>query len=129
MASYLLDADAVIDYLKRYAPTLRVIAQLVANEDRLCTCDVVLAEVYAGLTPGDEGHATAFLTTLEFLPGSVTSAEQAGRWRYQFARQGRTLPTTDALIAATAVEHGATVVTANARDYPMPEVSILPLPR
>jgi predicted nucleic acid-binding protein len=39
------------------------------------------------------------------------------------------LPLTDALIAATAVEHNATVVTGNVRDYPMPEVSILPLPR
>jgi predicted nucleic acid-binding protein len=35
----------------------------------------------------------------------------------------------DMLIAATAVAHGATVVTANIRDFPVPEVSLLQLPR
>ena len=129
MASYLLDADAVIDYIKRYPPTIELIRRLIANEDRLCTCDIVLAEVYSGLMPQDEPAGVAFLSAMEFLPASAAAAEQAGRWRYQFARQGRMLPTTDALVAATALEYGATVVTANARDYPMPEVSVLSLTR
>jgi len=44
-------------------------------------------------------------------------------------RRGVTLPITDTLIAATALVHGATVVTGNFDQYPMSEVAILPLPR
>jgi len=36
---------------------------------------------------------------------------------------------TDALIAATALQYGAAVVTGNVRDYPMSDLTILPLPR
>ena len=129
MAAYLLDADAVIDFINRHTPTVALVEQLILNDERLCTCEVVLAEVYAGLTQRDEERASKFLQTLDFLPGTSESAERAGRWRYQFARRGRVLPTTDALIAATAVEHNVTIVTGNVRDYLMPEVSLLPLPR
>jgi predicted nucleic acid-binding protein len=36
---------------------------------------------------------------------------------------------TDSLIAATAIDHAAVLVTGNAKDFPMPEVMLLPLPR
>ena len=129
MASFLLDTDAVVDYLNRFPSTVDLVDSLVAQGERLCTCEIVLTEVYAGLYPQDEATAALFLPNLEFLPGSAEAAERAGRWRYQFARMGRMLPVTDALIASTAIEHDATVITRNARDYPMPEVSVLPLPR
>ena len=129
MALYLLDSDAVIDVLNRVPRTLFLLRSLSAHRERLCICAVVLAEVYAGLQPRDEARARSFLPTLLYLATSVHIAEQAGRWRYQFARVGRVLPTTDVLIAATAVSNGATVITGNVRDYPMPELSLLPLPR
>lgn len=37
----------------------------------------------------------------------------------------RTLPVVDCLIAATAAEHGATLVTRNVRDVPADEVAVL----
>ena len=129
MALYLLDSDAVIDCLNRFSPTLAFLRELAASEDILCTCDVVLAEVYAGLHPRHEAIASDFLPSLRFLSGSPEAAEQAGRWRYAYNQQGRALPLTDALIAATAMANNATVVTGNVRDYPMPEVSLLQLPR
>jgi predicted nucleic acid-binding protein len=39
------------------------------------------------------------------------------------------LSTTDCLIAAIAVEHQAQLVTGNRRDFPMPEITVVPLPR
>jgi predicted nucleic acid-binding protein len=129
MALYLLDSDAVIDYLNRFPPTLLLLRSLNDGGETLCTCDVVLAEVYAGLQPAGEKPASEFLPTLRFLTSSAVAAEQAGRWRYAFNRQGRPLPLTDALIAATALTHRATIVTGNVRDFPMPEVGVLQLPR
>jgi len=126
---HLLDADAVIDHLKGFAPTRELIADLIRRGEQLCTCDVVIAEVLAGSHEDDRPHAEQWLFALEFLPTSPMAAWQAGRWRYDFARQGRQLPTTDCLIAATAVEHGAAVVTGNERHYPMREVALVLLPR
>jgi hypothetical protein len=125
MAQYLLDTDAVLDYLNRHAPTVTLMRSLVAQGERLCACDIVLAEVYAGLLPRDEERAAAFLPTLDYLPASAAAAETAGRWRFQFARRGRQLPVTDALIAATALEYNATIITGNVPDYPMPEVAVI----
>jgi predicted nucleic acid-binding protein len=129
VALYLLDADAVIDYLNQIPASKEIIDSIVARGDAIGTCEVVLAEVYAGLRPEDEASQADFLESLLFLSGNVDVAILAGRWRYRSARQGRPLTTNDVLIAATAHEHRATVVTANVGDYPMPEVSVLPLPR
>ncbi len=46
-------------------------------------------------------------------------------WGELTATASRTLPTVDALIAATALAHGLTVVTRNVRDYQGLEVGVL----
>jgi predicted nucleic acid-binding protein len=129
MERFLLDSDAVIDYLKGFPDSVALIRKLHADGDSLCVCDVVVAEVYSGLLPKDRGQARKLLSACEFLPTSAEMAERAGEWRYSHARRGLTISTTDALIAATAFSHGAKVVTGNAADYPMPEITIVQLPR
>lgn len=57
------------------------------------------------------------LSACNFLPTTAEIARQAGTWRYDFARDGVTLSTTDALVAATAEAHSATIVTGNLKDY------------
>ena len=129
MALYLLDSDVVINYIARVPLTVAMIDELYQRGDRLCTCDVVIAEVYSGMRPERERVTSGLLAGMEYLETSPGIATQAGRWRYDFSRQGRSLATTDVLIAATGLAYGATVITGNVRDYPMAEVSLLPLPR
>jgi predicted nucleic acid-binding protein len=129
MTWYLLDSDAVIDYLKGFPASVALIQQLDAQGDALCSCDVVVAEVYSGLDMSDRPRAQRLFEVLTFLVTSPASARQAGEWRAYYKRQGHTLSTTDCLIAGVAWEHGATIVTGNTRHYPMPEVTLLPLPR
>ena len=129
MARYLLDADAVIDFLAGFPPSVIVIRQLHVEGNVLCVCNVVVAEVYAGLHANRELAAEEFLGQMTHLTTSADAAKQAGKWRLTFRRRGQTLSITDMLIAATAVEHDATVVTGNWRHFPMNEVRVLPLPR
>jgi predicted nucleic acid-binding protein len=89
----------------------------------------VVVEVISGLTPEETLRARPLLEACLYLGASFPAAALAGAWRYQFARRGITISTTDALIAATALAHNATLITGNARHYPMPELSMLPLPR
>lgn len=129
MPSYLLDSDAVIDLLNHFPPTIALLRQLELDGHTLCSCDVVAAEVYSGLSDDGDQSAHIFLSATNFLVLSREGSQQAGRWRYAYRRQGRSLSTYDALVAATAVEHQATLVTGNLRHFPMPELSLLPLPR
>jgi len=129
MAYYLLDTDAIIDYLTGASSSVSLIQDLQNRGELLCVSDVVIAEVYAGLKPQDRDKAQKLLTACFFLPTTSEAAQRAGEWRYDCARRGITLSTTDVLVAATAYVHKATLVTGNTDDYPMDEVDLLPLPR
>jgi predicted nucleic acid-binding protein len=129
MARFLLDADAVVDYLIGWRPTVALVDDLFREGHVIAVCDVVVAEIYAGLSTDAALRDESFVASLDCLSTSWAAAKQAGSWRYAYARQGFRLPATDALIAATAVEHNATLVTGNHRHYPMDGLSLLPLPR
>lgn len=129
MALYLLDADALIDFTNRFRPTIDLLERLTRDRDDLAVCDVSVAETYAGLQRDAAARLEGLLEGCLFLPSRIEIARQAGQWRYDYARQGQALSTTDVLMAATALAHEATIVTGNVRHYPMSEVSLLPLPR
>ncbi len=129
MGYYLLDTDAIIDYLSGIASSVKLIQDLHERGEFLGVCDVVIAEVYAGLKSQDREKAEKLLSACSFLSTEPEDAKLAGEWRYEYARRGITLSTTDVLVAATACGHKATLVTGNRDDYPMEEVQILPLPR
>ena len=77
--------------------------------------------------PADRPYWTTVLSTLTYWAISPAVAQRAGELRYDFARQGHALATTDTLIAAVAAEEGATLVTGNARHYPMQGIRLLTL--
>ncbi len=129
MASYLLDTDAVIDYVAAIPDSVSLIRGLFERGDALCVSAVVVAEVYSGLAPAATDRVQPFLEACTFLPTGYEEARQAGRWRHDFARRGIALSTTDMLVAATAVAYRAAIVTGNAKDYPMEGVTVVPLPR
>lgn len=129
MIWYLLDTDAVIDSFKGFPSTVELIQRLYRQGAVLCLCDVVLAEVYAGLAPAERARGQKLLGALTFRPTSAEAARQAGLWRDEAARRGRQLATTDCLIAATAQAHDAALLTGNTSDYPMPDLTVIPLPR
>jgi predicted nucleic acid-binding protein len=85
---------------------------------------VILGELFSGIKPGDLANVEQFVTFLTWYPATSTIARRAGRWRYDWARQGVALSITDTLIAATAVEHGLTLLTENRKHFPMPEISL-----
>ena len=125
MARFLLDTDAVVDYINQRPEVSMLLRRLASAGDTTCVCTVVLAEVHSGLGERYQPRALELLAASEYLPASEAIARQAGAWRYAYARRGIQLSTTDVLVAATALAYSATVVTRNVRDYPMPEVSIL----
>ncbi len=123
MACYLLDTTALIDYLRGFPRAVELIQRLAQGEHTLAVCCINIAEVYAGLRDHEQQQTDEFMDRLAYLETSPAAAKRAGDYRRRFR-----LSTTDALVAATAIAHQATLVTANVRHYPMPEIALLELP-
>ena len=51
--------------------------------------------------------------------------EVSDRWGRLVAKLGRPLPAIDSLLAATALQHGLTMVTRNLKDFDVPELLVL----
>ncbi len=127
MTAYLLDTTALIDFSKRREPAYSQLLAWIDNGDTLAVCAISVAEFYAGLSPREAGEWEEFITALSYWPIQVAEAMRAGQDRYAFARMGKTIAVTDALIAAVARKHQAVLVTNNLKDYPMPDVQLFPL--
>lgn len=88
-----------------------------------------VAEVYAGMRPGEEEEqeTQAFLDGLECFPVTLPVARRAGRMKSALARTGKTVGLADMIIAAAAIEYEATLMTDNQKDFAASEVSLYPL--
>ena len=125
MADYLLDATALIDYLRGRRGIIELVNTLANQGHQLGLCCISVAEVYAGLSEEERAGADRLADAMDYHEISREVAKEAGRFRYEFARRGTTLTTTNTLIAATAIDLGATLITANTRDFPMQEIELL----
>ena len=126
MTRYLLDTTALIDFSKGREPACFQIQGWIDGGDELGVCAINVAELFAGLPPQQRTQWEQFLAALALWDITRQAAVQAGTWRYDFARKGVALTTTDTLVAAVAKEQQAVIVTNNLKDYPMPAVQLLP---
>jgi predicted nucleic acid-binding protein len=127
MSRYLLDTTALIDFSKGYEPAFSLVHRFLQNGDEVGVSPINIAEFYSGLAASQWDVWDAFFEPLILWPISLSAAKQSGKFRYDFARTGITLSTTDTLVAAVALEYRASIVTSNVKDYPMREVTLLPL--
>jgi hypothetical protein len=128
MANYLLDTTVLIDFLGGAPKAVSLVKELSEEEHDLCTCCICVAELYSGLSADAAATAHELLDNLTYLDVTRDQARLAGSMRYQHARRGISLSTTDTIIAAVAIANDATFVTANVRDFPMEELQLLELP-
>jgi predicted nucleic acid-binding protein len=127
MTRYLLDTDVLVDLSKRIEPVTSRLLTWIDGTEIVAVCAISIAEFSAGLARDQADQAESFLSSLTYWDISRQAALRAGQDRYSFARQGVTISTTDALLAAVARENGATLVTSNLKDFPMEDVALLSL--
>jgi predicted nucleic acid-binding protein len=70
-----------------------------------------------------------WISDFAFWEISFQAAAQAGALRFDLSRKGRTIHIADALMAATAIETDATLVTNNIKDFPIQGLRLLRLGR
>jgi predicted nucleic acid-binding protein len=113
----LLDTTVLIDVARRREPATSWLNRIVRRPIQTCVSAVTVAEFFAGVRPEQRRDWQYFIDGLTYWEVTKEIAIRAGILRYDLARQGRTVQIADALIAATAVVHGAALVTANITDF------------
>lgn len=112
----LIDTDVLIDYLREREEAVVFLNSLV---DEIAISAITVAELYAGVREGAErAKLDTFVSAFEVIRVDVAIAMQGGLYRRDFVRS-HGVGLADALIAASAVSCGATLVTLNRKHFPM----------
>jgi predicted nucleic acid-binding protein len=128
MAIYLLDTSVVIDALNRKRGRWPLLKALVESGETLACSAMTVMEIYAGLRPHESATTQAFLDGLDHYAVDRELGRYAGLLKNEWARLGRTLSAPDVVIAATALVHKLVLMTDNRKDFPMPQLTLFPLP-
>ena len=118
---YILDSCVCIDFMRGKLPLGLELMR--ASDPRLFGVPaIVQAELLVGAHKSSDPQKTkriveSFLAPFAILPFDSTCAGHYGRIRAQLEKQGMKIGRNDLLIAATALAHGATLVTENVREF------------
>ncbi len=126
MKKLLFDTDVLIDYLRGRDDARDYIDNI---HDVIYISVITIAELYAGVRKGEESkELEMFIETFDVVSLNKNIAKTGGLYRNQY-KPGHGTGLADALIAASAQEVGAQVVTFNAKHFPMFDDVIKPYER
>ena len=122
-AKIFVDTDVLIDFLRGYPAA---VAFLTSHRAKLAISVITLAELYAGVRDETEKEGLdAFLKAFTIVDITQDIASLGATYRRQYGRS-HGMGLADALIAATAHSHGATLATLNHKHFSMFETTVVP---
>ena len=109
VAVVLVDTTVWVDFFNdRNTPHVQTVEHLVAEEEDICTCGVILAEVLQGIREdADYRRTSSRFDSFLFLPMERHTFVRAAEVYRSLRRRGITIrKPVDCMIAAVAIEHG-----------------------
>lgn len=117
MRPVLLDTNAYTDFMLG----VEEVVEVIAHAEKLYLNGIVLGELLGGFSAGsreakNRASLTAFLGSprVEVLPVTAQTADSYALVYLGLRRKGQPIPTNDLWIAASALEHGAALLTRDA---------------
>lgn len=127
--AYILDTNAVADYLNHFNPTYQKIRDAILAEHDIYLCHPVIYEVVRGLVKANASRKRRlfeqeFTSLLIDLPLTEADWQQAAKFWAETRSKGLQLSDVDLLIAALAKRLNAVIVT-NDEDFQALEVTCI----
>lgn len=124
MPDYLFDSGILILHLRNQVGYPELTNRLI-DESNTYISAITHLEIVRGMR--DREHAKTFnlLVSFETIPMTGEIADLAGELIRSWRKRGVTLGDADAVIAASALHNQLTLVTTNARHFPMAELNVL----
>lgn len=111
-----IDTTVPIDLLRGSEAAIAWVASL---DRRLVASEVTRAELLRGLRSHERGAAERLFAALRWVGVTESISQRAGELGRTWRRSHAGIATIDLIIAATALELGAELATANVRHFPM----------
>ena len=125
---FVLDTNTVIDYFRGRGRVAERLLSVPPSEIGLPA--IAAYEAWVGVLGSKnaaqrQAQFEEFLATIEVLPFDAAMSRRAAEIRLALERRGESIGPLDTLIAATALETGATLVTRNVSEFGrVPELSV-----
>jgi predicted nucleic acid-binding protein len=119
----LIDTDIAIDHFHGHQAALDYFADMLAAGEALAVSVVTLTELMGGMRPGEETRTERLLKLFQILDVDEAIGRKAGEYLRQYRNSYR-LELGDALLAATAAQTRAELVTRNRKYYPMSDIRV-----
>jgi hypothetical protein len=124
------DTSVWIEYLQGGQKAARAALRGLIRSEQVALVGVVLAELLQGCrSPQEREMILATLAGLPFLDARLSTWQRAGDLSASLLRQGLTIPLTDLIIAALALEHGCQLFTLDPHFDHIPELSLFRIPK
>jgi len=125
IAKLLVDTDVLIDYLRGTTQAVEFLEEALINS-KCYLSTITIAELYVGVKDGNERKILdQFLSEFHIEACTLKIAEIGGLYRRDYGKS-HGVGLADALIAATAIEIGAKLVSLNIKHFPMLNNVLLP---
>jgi len=123
MSDYLLDTNILILCFRK-TEGYRELLDTLAKDDTLYISAITRLEIVRGMRDHEKKDTFNLLDSLETIDVTIEIADRAGELIRQWRTKGIILGDADAVIAATALNHGLALVTTNEKHFPMPDLVV-----
>lgn len=118
---YVVDSTVMIDFLRGVQGAVSLIRKAVLDSRALWASEISRAEVIAGMREEEREATIRSFRLYDWMAVDKEISERAGEWARRFRKSHPQLALDDLLIASTAEQLGAKLLTLNTRHFPMYE--------
>jgi len=123
----LVDTSAWIEALRGKEIRLKETVDRLLDEERVVFCGIIELELRQGFRPEESDRCLPLLDVLPYIEVERQDWRAGGELLAGLRSRGKTIPATDALIAALCLRHDLMLLTLDKHFQNIPKLNLLPI--